>query len=251
MSTQRSVLVTGGAAGIGLAIATGFAAQGHRVLLADISESVHAAAERLNTPNAPVHGHVTDVGDEAQLLALARRVQALFGGCDILVNCAGVSAKRNGQPIPPVEVRTADWQRVLGINLTAPFVLSRELIPGMRERRFGRIVNITSRAGRTFVAPAGIDYAASKAGLIGLTRHLAGTYAGDGITVNCVAPGRVETALSSLSSPEIIAAAAKAIPMGRLGTTEEIAACVLFLASEQASYVTGVCLDANGGVFMG
>jgi len=251
MSTQRSVLVTGGAAGIGLAIATGFAAQGHRVLLADISESVHAAAERLNTPSAPVHGRVTDVGDEAQLLALARRVQALFGGCDILVNCAGVSAKRNGQPIPPVEVRTADWQRVLGINLTAPFVLSRELIPGMRERRFGRIVNITSRAGRTFVAPAGIDYAASKAGLIGLTRHLAGTYAGDGITVNCVAPGRVETALSSLSSPEIIAAAAKAIPMGRLGTTEEIAACVLFLASEQASYVTGVCLDANGGVFMG
>ena len=105
--------------------------------------------------------------------------------------------------------------------------------------------------GRTFVAPAGIDYAASKAGLVGLTRHLAGTYAGDGITVNCVAPGRVETALSSLSSPEIIAAAAKAIPMGRLGTTEEIAACVLFLASEQASYVTGVCLDANGGVFMG
>jgi len=251
MSTQRSVLVTGGAAGIGLAIATGFAAQGHRVLLADISESVHAAAERLSTPRAPVHAHITDVGDEAQLLALARRVQALFGGCDILVNCAGVSAKRNGQPIPPVEVCTADWQRVLGINLTAPFVLSRELIPGMRERRFGRIVNITSRAGRTFVAPAGIDYAASKAGLIGLTRHLAGTYAGDGITVNCVAPGRVETALSSLSSPEIIAAAAKAIPMGRLGTTEEIAACVLFLASEQASYVTGVCLDANGGVFMG
>jgi 3-oxoacyl-[acyl-carrier protein] reductase len=250
-SPQRSVLVTGGAAGIGLAIARGFAAQGHRILLADISDTVHAAAEKLSTPQAPVHAHVADVGDEAQVLRVAKRGIELFGGCDILVNCAGVSMKRDGKPIPPTEVRTSDWERVLRINLSAPFLLCRELIPGMRERRFGRIVNIASRAGRTFVAPAGVDYASSKAGLIGLTRHLAGTYAPDGITVNCIAPGRIETAPSSLSSPEILAAAAKAIPVGRLGNTDEIAAAAVFLASEQASYITGVCLDVNGGVFMG
>ncbi len=248
--TQRSVLVTGGAAGIGLAIARGLAAQGHRVLQADISDSVHAAADSLDTLQAPVHGFVADMGEEAQVLGTAKRAGELFGGCDILVNCAGVSRKRDGQPIPPVEVLTEDWERVLRINLTAPFLLSRELLPGMRQRRFGRIINIASRAGRTFVAPAGIDYAASKAGLIGLTRHLAGTYAPDGITVNCIAPGRIETALSSLSSPEIIAAAAKAIPVGRLGNTDEVAAAAVFLASEQASYITGVCLDVNGGVFM-
>lgn len=248
--TQRSALVTGGAAGIGLAIARGLVAQGHRVLLADISDTVHAAADKIATPQCAVHGHVVDVAEEQQLLALVRKANDLFGGCDVLVNCAGVSRKRNGLPIPPVEADTEGWERVLRINLTAPFILSRELIPGMRQRRFGRIINIASRAGRTFVAPAGVDYAASKAGLIGMTRHLAGTYAPDGITVNCIAPGRIETALSSLSSPEIIAAAAKAIPVGRLGTTDEVAAAAVFLASEQASYVTGVCLDVNGGVFM-
>ena len=250
MPIQRSVLVTGGAAGIGLAIARGFAELGHRVLLADVSETVHATADRLSTPEVPVHSQLADVGDEEQVLRLAARVQDLFGGCDILINCAGISSKRNGQPIPPTEVTTADWLRVLGVNLTAPFLLSRELIPGMRQRGFGRIVNIASRAGRTFVAPAGVDYAASKAALIGLTRHLAGPYAQDGITVNCVAPGRIETALSSLSSPEVIAAATRAIPLGRLGTTDEVAAAVLFLASEAASYVTGACVDVNGGVFM-
>ncbi|WP_076999792.1 SDR family NAD(P)-dependent oxidoreductase [Variovorax sp. KK3] len=250
MPTQRSVLVTGGAAGIGLAIARGFAGLGHRVLLADLSESVHAVAERLSTPHAPVHAERVDVGDEAQLLRIVERAKALFGGCDILVNCAGISSKRNGLPTPPTDVTTADWDRVLRVNLSAPFLLSRELIPGMRQRGFGRIVNIASRAGRTYVAPAGVDYAASKAGLIGLTRHLAGTCAPDGITVNCVAPGRIETALSSLSAPEVIAAAAKAIPVGRLGNTDEVAAAVLFLASDDASYITGACLDVNGGVFM-
>jgi 3-oxoacyl-[acyl-carrier protein] reductase len=248
--TQRSVLVTGGASGIGLAIARGFVARGHRVLLADISDKVRAVADSIANADAPVHGHQADMAQERDVLGTARKAMELFGGCDILVNCAGVSMKRDGKPIPPVEVRTEDWDRVLRINLSAPFLLSRELIPGMRERRFGRIVNIASRAGRTFVAPAGVDYAASKAGLIGLTRHLAGTYAPDGITVNCIAPGRIETALSSLSSPEIIAAAAKAIPVGRLGNTDEVAAAAVFLASDEASYITGVCLDVNGGAFM-
>src|SRR5262245_61727388 len=104
MPTQRSVLVTGGAAGIGLAIARGFAALGHRVLLADLSEDVHAVAEGLSTPAAPVHAERVDIGDEAQLMRVVERAKALFGGCDILVNCAGISSKRNGLPTPPTEV---------------------------------------------------------------------------------------------------------------------------------------------------
>jgi 3-oxoacyl-[acyl-carrier protein] reductase len=250
-NTQRSALVTGGASGIGLAIARGLAAQGCRVLLVDINESVQKVARELFTPAAPVHAHVADMAVEAQVLGAARQALDLFGGCDVLVNCAGISQKRNGESIKPTEVVTADWERVLRINLTAPFLLCRELIPAMQRARFGRIINIASRAGRTFVAPAGVDYAASKAGLIGLTRHLGGTYAPDGITVNCIAPGRVETPLSSLSSPAVIAKAVQNIPAGRLGTVEEIAATALFLASDGAAYLTGTCIDVNGGAFMG
>ena len=251
MSAKRSAVVTGGASGIGLAIARGFAAQGMRVLLVDVNDSVNEVAKGLSTAAAPVHAHRADLAVEADVLGAAAAAKKLFGGCDVLVNCAGVSHKRNGQPIPPTEVVTADWQRVLFINLTAPFLLCRELIPGMKERGFGRIINITSRAGRTFVGPAGADYAASKAGLIGMTRHLGGLYAPFGITVNCIAPGRVETPLSSLSSPEVIASAVKAIPVGRLGTTQEIAAAAVYLASDSASYITGICLDVNGGAFIG
>ena len=251
MSVQRTALVTGGASGIGLAIARAFAASGHRVLLADINDDVHRVAREISSEAAPVHAFVADLADEAQVLTLAVHAKELYGGgCDMLVNCAGVSQKRNGQPIPPVEVVTADWERVLRINLTTPFLLCRELIPAMQARNWGRIINIASRAGRTFVAPAGVDYAASKAGLIGLTRHLGGTYAPFGITVNCIAPGRVETPLSSQSSPEVIANAVKGIPVGRLGTSEEIGATAAFLASDAASYITGACLDVNGGAFI-
>ncbi len=254
MNPTRSVLVTGGASGIGLAIARDFQALGMRVLIADVNAAVHEVAAGMKDMKGaqPVEAHVADLADESQLLGLAERTRELFGGgCDVLVNCAGVSQKRKGESIAPTEVLTADWERVLRINLTAPFLLSRELIPSMKARKFGRIVNIASRAGRTFSGAAGVDYAASKAGLLGLTRHLGGTYAPFGITVNCVAPGRVETALSSTSSAAVLAAAVQAIPVGRLGRPDEIAAVVAFLASDAAAYLTGACIDVNGGSFMG
>ncbi|MCW5652746.1 SDR family NAD(P)-dependent oxidoreductase [Hydrogenophaga sp.] len=250
MPPARSVLITGGASGIGLATARAFAAQGCPLLLADISPSVHEVARSLGTPQAAAHAFEADMGEETQVLALASEAMRLFGGCDVLVNCAGVSQKRDGKAIPPTEVRTADWERVLRINLTAPFLLCRELIPAMQRRKFGRIVNVASRAGRTFSKGAGSDYAASKAGLIGLTRHLAGTYAADGITVNAVAPGRVHTPLANTSSAEVLAKAMQEIPAGRFGTPDEIAQAIVFLASDGAAYLTGACLDVNGGGFM-
>ena len=246
MEDPRRVLVTGAARGIGLAIARGFARQGHAVLLADRDARVHEVARELGAK-----AHVVDLADSAATVALARAAEAALGGCDILVNNAGVSPKRNGLPPTPLEVPVEEWDLVLRINLTAPFLLCRELLPGMLKQRFGRIVNIASRAGRTFVGPAATHYAASKAGVIGMTRHLAGLYAAQGVTVNAIAPGRIETPLSSTSSAAVLDAAVAAIPAHRLGTADEIADAALFLASPGAGYVTGVCLDVNGGVFMG
>lgn len=168
----------------------------------------------------------------------------------MLVNCAGIATKRDGASVASHELSTAEWQRTLFVNLTAPFLLSRELLPGMQARGFGRIINIASRAGRTFVPPAAADYAASKAGLIGLTRQLGGAYAPYGITVNAIAPGRIETPFASAPGPDVIAAAVKAIPMARVGTVDEVAATALFLTSDGAAYITGACVDVNDGAFM-
>ncbi len=249
-TSLRRVLVTGAASGIGLAIARAFAAEGHAVLLVDRDGRVQKLAHDLARQGARATARVADLADLDQAAALAGAMQTEWGGCDVLINNAGVSPKRNGLPPSPLETHLDDWEHTLRINLSAPFVLCRELLPGMIERSFGRIVNIASRAGRTFVGPAATPYAASKAGLIGMTRHLAGVYAAQGITVNAIAPGRIETPLSSTSSPAVLEAAVAAIPMRRLGRPDEIAAAALYLASDAAAYVTGTCLDINGGVFM-
>ncbi len=251
MNPPRRVLVTGAASGIGLAIARAFAAQGHALMLADRDARVQDLARELAAQGGPTTAHVADLAELDQAVALAQAMQAALGGCDVLVNNAGISPKRGGLPPSPLEVSLDDWELTLRVNLSAPFVLCRELLPGMIERRFGRIVNIASRAGRTFVGPAATHYAASKAGLIGMTRHLAGLYAAQGVTVNAIAPGRIETPLSSTSSAAVLEAAVAAIPARRLGRPEEIAAAALYLASDAAGYVTGSCLDVNGGVFMG
>jgi len=248
---MRSALVTGSASGIGLAIAELLSLSGMRVLLADRSDEVRSAAERLSTLGGHAEPFVVDLGDETGVLALAEHARTQFGGCDVLVNNAGINPKKDGARFPTPEISLADWDNVLRINLTAPFLLCRELMPAMRRAKWGRVLNITSRAGRTYMPSATLHYSATKAGLIGMTRQLAGEFASDGITVNCVAPGRVDTPLSRQTTPEISAKLLAAIPMGRGATADEIAAVVAFLASETAGYVTGACLDVNGGSFMG
>jgi 3-oxoacyl-[acyl-carrier protein] reductase len=251
MGTHCRALVTGAASGIGLAIARALLARGDAVMLTDRDPRVHSIADEFRQQGWSAHAQTADLANLSEARALARNAETQLGGCDILVNNAGISPKRSGLPPSPLEVDDGEWEETLRVNLSAPFVLCRELLPGMIERRHGRIVNIASRAGRTFVGPAATHYAASKAGLIGMTRHLAGLYAGDGITVNAIAPGRIETPLSSTSSAAVLQAAVAAIPARRLGTPDEIAAAALFLASDGAAYMTGVCLDVNGGVYMG
>jgi 3-oxoacyl-[acyl-carrier protein] reductase len=243
----RTVLVTGAAGGIGFGIARQFAQLGHRLVLVDRNPQVKHAASRLADTSKQALGLVVDLACDSEILDMVYRVNEVHGGCDILVNCAAVAPKKDGVPFSLSESSTAEWDRVMRINLTAPFVLCREFMPGMQSRRFGRVVNIASVAGRTFRPHAGIDYSTSKAGLIGLTRRLAGEYAPFGVTVNCVAPGRVQTELSGKSEGEALAIAQTSIPMRRGGEIDEIAAAVLFLGSEAASFVTGACVDVNGG----
>lgn len=246
----HTALITGAASGIGLEIARRFAAAGKRVILVDRNPAVLDIASSMTPQSGNVIAFAIDLADEAQIMSMVEQVNADFDGVDILVNCAGVAPKKNGGPIPLSEVTTSDWEAVFRVNLTAPFILSREFLPGMQKRGYGRVINIASISGRTFRPRAGIDYSASKAGLIGLTNRLAGEFAPYGITVNCVAPGRVQTPMSGISEEAALAIARSTIPVGRGGRVGEIAATVEFLASDEAAFITGACLDVNGGDFI-
>lgn len=242
----KRALVTGAASGIGAALAGLMAQRGIHVLMADKNPDVMEVAKRL--PNAV--GHVVDLGIEAEVLKLSEFAKGEFGGCDILVNNAGIAPKKDGRGYTIPETDTALWNHVMAVNLTAPFVLCRELVPGMQKNKWGRIVNIASRAGRTRIPGVAAFYSASKAGLIGFTRQLAGEYVADGITANTVAPGPVQTSLALQSSDTTKKKLLETVPIGRHASAEEIASVIDFLCTPEASYVTGACLDVNGGGFM-
>lgn len=251
MKRLRSVLITGGAGGIGQATAACFAQEGYCVYLLDLSETVHEVAQALGSYAGRAQGRVVDVADEAELIAAAQWCLSEAGGaCDVLVNCAGISPKGNGGSIPLPLLTTAQWEQVHKVNVTAPFILCRELIPAMASQGFGRVINIVSRAARTYVPVSGLDYHTSKTALMGLTRGLAGAYGAQGVTVNSVAPGRIATDMARATHPDLLAETLKMIPAGRFGETNEIGELILFLASEKASYINGACIDANGGIYM-
>ncbi|MFT3820902.1 MAG: SDR family NAD(P)-dependent oxidoreductase [Rubrivivax sp.] len=248
MNDPRTALVTGAASGIGLAISRRLARDGWRVLMADRATAVLDAARALAGEGAAAAaGFVADVGNAAGVGALVAELGAQR--IDALVNNAGISRGRAGFDV--TQTTPDEWERVIAVNLSAPFLLSQALVPGMRARGWGRIVNIASRAGRTGVLTGGLPYAASKAGLIGMTRALALQCAPQAITVNCIAPGWVETPLTGRTPPAAAAQALKAIPLGRVGQPDEIAGVVAFLCSDDAAYITGAVIDANGGSFMG
>ncbi len=237
----KTALVTGATGGIGGAIARQLHARGATIvasgtraerleeLAGELGERCHVAPANLSDPDAP--DTLLSAADEA-------------GGVHILINNAGLTRDNLA-----MRMKDEEWQEVLDVNLTSAFRLSRAVLRGMMKARWGRIVTVTSVVGATG-NPGQTNYAASKAGLTGMTKALAQEVASRGITVNCIAPGFIETPMTDALSDDQKSALLGRIPAGRLGLVDDVAACAVFLSSDEASYVTGQTLHVNGGMAM-
>jgi 3-oxoacyl-[acyl-carrier protein] reductase len=240
--SDKKVLVTGASGGIGGAIARAMHAQGATVALAGRNrDALDALAGELGDR---CHVIVGDLGDTASADAMLSAASDAMDGIDVLVNNAGLTRDNLA-----MRIKDEDWQAVIDVNLTAAFRLSRAVLRGMMKARWGRIINITSIVGVTG-NPGQANYAASKAGIIGMSKAMAGEVATRGITVNCIAPGFIATAMTESLGADQTGKLTDAIPAGRLGTPEDVAACAVFLASEEAAYITGQTLHVNGGMAM-
>jgi 3-oxoacyl-[acyl-carrier protein] reductase len=242
----RTALITGASQGIGRACALALAAAGVRVALAARNEAkLNEVAAEIATAGGTAAVFTLDISSEESIKACAKAAIAHFGSVEILVNNAGIT-----RDTLTLRMKRADWDDVLHTNLTGTFLMTQALLSPMLKARWGRIINISSVVGETGQAGQA-NYAASKAGLIGLTKSLARELASRNITVNAIAPGYIETAMTAVLDDKQREAMLAQIPLGRPGTDAEIAAAVRFLASQDAAYITGHVLDVNGGMYMG
>jgi 3-oxoacyl-[acyl-carrier protein] reductase len=242
----RVALVTGASQGIGQACALALARQGASVALAARNrQKLEEVAGQIAATGGKAAVFAMDVAEEDQIKSAIKSAIANFGKIDILVNNAGIARDQL-----VMRMKRTDWDAVLNTNLTSAYLCTQQVIGSMLKQRWGRIINITSVFGQ--MGQAGqANYASSKAGLIGLTMALAREVASRNITCNAVAPGFIETSMTAKLSDEFKQTAVKMIPLGRVGTPEDIANAVGFLASEEASYITGHVLNVNGGMLMG
>jgi 3-oxoacyl-[acyl-carrier protein] reductase len=248
--TGRVAAVTGASQGIGRSCALKLAQCGANVaLVARNQQKLEEVAQEISSKSegarVTAKAFVTDIENEEQIKSSFKAIVAEFGKLDILVNNAGIT---RDQLI--MRMKRADWDAVINTNLTSAYLCTQQAISSMLKQRWGRIINITSVFGQ--MGQAGqANYAASKAGLIGLTMAVAREVGSRNITCNAVAPGFIETSMTAMLSDDLKQNALKMIPLGRVGTPEEVANCVAFLASDEAAYITGHVLDVNGGMLMG
>lgn len=242
----RVVLVTGASQGIGRACALKLAQSGATVAVAARNqEKLKELVDQIEAAGGKAGVFPIDVGDEEQIKSTFRAVISQFGKIDILVNNAGITRDQL-----VMRMKRADWDSVLNTNLTSAYLCTQQAIGSMLKQRWGRIINITSIFGQ--MGQAGqANYAASKAGLIGLTMAIAREVGSRSITCNAVAPGFIDTAMTSGLDNDFRENAVKMIPLGRVGSPEDVANAVAFLASDEASYITGHVLNVNGGMLMG
>jgi len=246
----KNAIVTGAAGGFGKEIVRKFLSEGiHKIALVDInSESLKELELELKQKRYKVFPYKADVSNENEVKKIISSVIDEFKEVDILVNNAGIT-----QALPIQKVSVEDWQKGIDVNLKSAFLFCKTIIDNMIERNYGKIINISSIAGQTG-RPVSVEYAASKAGIIGLTRNLAYQVAGDGINVNAIAPGPIVTPMLEKSeksfSKEISEKLKSTIPFRRQGRAEDIANAVLFLSSDEGGWITGQVIAVNGGAFM-
>jgi 3-oxoacyl-[acyl-carrier protein] reductase len=240
--TGKTALITGASGGIGGAIAKSLHAAGAKIAISGTRQ------EALGALNAELGGaavvHTCNLSDPASIEALLKDTETALGAIDILVCNAGVTRDNLS-----MRMKDEEWQQVIDVNLTATFRLIRGAMRGMLKRRFGRIINITSVVGASGNAGQA-NYCAAKAGITGMTKAIAQEVAARGVTVNCVAPGFIRTAMTEALNEEQQKRISERIPAGRMGLPEDIAGSVLFLASDAASYITGETIHVNGGMLM-
>jgi len=241
----KTVLVTGSTRGIGRAIAEEFAKHGANVIVSGTVEdrAVEVAKELAEKYNVKTLGVGMDVSDPQSVENTFKRINETFRGVDILVNNAGIT-----RDTLFLRMKLEDWQKVLDVNLTGAFLVTKQVVRYMTKKRWGRIINISSVVG--FTGNVGqVNYSTTKAGLIGFTKSLAKELAPRNVLVNAVAPGFIETDMTETLKEEIKEEYRKQIPLGRFGKPEEVARVVLFLASPMADYITGETIHVNGGMF--
>lgn len=251
MKKEKTALVTGASRGIGKAIAERLAKEGIRTVLC--SRHIDDRKRFELYPGCACAAYACDVSDAEQVEEMTAHIRQQFGRVDILVNAAGISPKdKKGMKIPCFAHTLQMWDQVMQVNLNGAFYVSRAVVGDMMESGWGRIINISSIVGMTSSehGPACAAYVASKTGLIGLTRAMAYDLAPYGITVNAVAPGRIQTQMSEANDSSYNELHHKLIPMHRFGTPQEVAEACMFLASEQSSYITGETVNLTGGWFL-
>ncbi len=240
MSEQRIAMVTGGARGIGAAIADALERDGHKVVIVDVDEA--KLAEVSQATGRP--GYRMDISDFDDVTEVVGRIESEVGPISILVNNAGITRDGFMHKMKP-----ENWQAVINVNLTGAFNTCRVIAPGMRERGHGRIINISSMNGQRGQFGQ-CNYAAAKAGLLGFTRSIAQELAGKGVTSNVVCPGFIKTDMTAAMPEDILKAEQAKIPVGRLGEPTDIADMVAFLARDETSFINGVTFSVNGGQYM-